>query len=240
MISVIFRAFRAIDEPDSCYRFIEGHRKVLEIFGITMITSNKALWVNHKNTYVILVESKEDGRPLGGARLQISDDELLLPIEDAVGIVDKNIFEVLKKYKSFPTAELCGLWNSREVAGYGIGSIFLTRAAIAIARGQLGIRTLFALCAPATVNMCTKAGFEIERSLGKEGFFNYPKLDLIATAMSMKDVHDISTATEENRKAVIDFIENPQQNKIERGVKGEIAIEYDLLLKSNENNSLGV
>src|SRR5690606_16939109 len=140
MISVSFRAFRAIDEPEACARFIEGHRKVLEIFGITMITSNKALWVNHKNTYVILVESKEDGRPLGGARLQIADDKLALPIEDAVGVVDKNIYDIVDKYKSSKTGELCGLWNSREVAGYGIGSAFLTRAIIVIAR-KLNVRS---------------------------------------------------------------------------------------------------
>lgn len=230
MISVSFRAFRAIDEPDSCTRFIEGHRKVLEIFGITMITSNKALWTSHKNTYVILVESKEDGRPLGGARLQISDDELLLPIEDAVGIVDEKIFEIVKEYKAFPTAELCGLWNSREVAGYGIGSAFLTRAIIVLAK-RLKIKTLFALCAPATVNMGAKAGFIIEKSLGKDGFFNYPKLDLIATAMIIKDLNDIQNATEANLSFIQDFRLNPIQNKVEKGVKGEILIEYDLSLQ---------
>ncbi|TZF82581.1 hypothetical protein FW774_13815 [Pedobacter sp. BS3] len=232
MISVAFRAFRAIDEPESCARFIEGHRKVLEIFGITMITSNKALWVNHKNTYVILVESIEDRRPLGGARLQIADDDLLLPIEDAVGIVDKRIFDVVKSHRPQRTAELCGLWNSREIAGYGIGSFFLTRAAIALARGQLNIKTLFALCAPATVNMCAKAGFIIEKSLGNDGFFNYPKLDLIATAMVIEDINNIPSATEENRKFVEDFINHPVQNRIEKGPKGEIMVEYNLLLNN--------
>ena len=57
MTSVRFRAFRAIDEPESCERFIIGHRRVLEIYDIKMITSNKALWTSHENTYVILVES---------------------------------------------------------------------------------------------------------------------------------------------------------------------------------------
>lgn len=231
MLSVSFRAFRAVDEPESCAHFIEGHRKVLEIFGITMITSNKALWVDHKNTYVILVESKEDGRPLGGARLQIADDKLQLPIEDAVGVVDTNIYDVVNQYKASCTAELCGLWNSREIAGYGIGSFFLTRAAIALARGQLNIRSLFALCAPATVNMCKKAGFVIETSLGKDGFFNYPKLDLVATAMLIKDVDNIPTATEENQKFIEDFELNPIQNRIEKGPKGEVFVEYNLAVE---------
>lgn len=237
MVSVVFKAFRAIDDPEACVRFIEGHRKVLEIYGITMITSNKALWINHKNTYVILVESKEDGRAVGGARVQIADDELLLPMEDAVGVVDKNVFKFVKGYKEFPTAELCGLWNSREIAGYGIGSFFLIRAAIALAGGQLKVKTLLALCAPATVKMCSKAGFAIEKSLGNDGFFNYPKLDLVATAMIIKDINNLEDATEDNRSFIETLLQNPQLQKIEKGVKGEIVVEYDMLLNNQSANT---
>ena len=228
MISVRFRAFRAIDEPDSCMRFIEGHRKVLEIYGITMITSNRALWVDHENTYVILVESQEDGRPLAGARVQIADNELPLPIEDAVGKVDQKIHEIVEQYRVDRTAELCGLWNSREIAGYGIGSFLLTRAAIILCRTALKVKTLFALCAPATVRMGSRAGFVIEKSLGNDGFFNYPKLDLIATAMIIKDVNSTPTATEDNKQFIEEFIAQPIQNRIERGPKGEIDVKYDL------------
>ncbi|SFC31592.1 hypothetical protein SAMN05421747_10882 [Parapedobacter composti] len=227
MISVVFRAFRAIDDPESCARFIEGHRKVLEVFGITMITSNKALWVNHKNTYVILVESKEDHRPLGGVRLQIADGELMLPIEDAVGKVDKKIHEVVKMRDSNVTGEMCGLWNSKEVAGFGIGSTFLSRATVALAR-MMKVKTLFALCAPATVRMGHNMGFVIEKSLGNNGFFNYPKLDLVATAMVMEDTEDISRATQDNQAFIIDFMKNPIQTRIEKGPKGEVRVYYDL------------
>lgn len=230
MLSVRFRAFRAIDEPDACARFIEGHRKVLEIYGITMITSNKALWVDHKNTYVILVESKEDGRPLAGARVQIADGKLPLPIEDAVGKVDGKIYDVVKQYGINRTAELCGLWNSREIVGYGIGSFLLTRAAIALCRATLKVKTLFALCAPATVKMGSRNGFIIEKSLGNDGFFNYPKLDLIATAMIIKDVNSIPTATADNQQFIEEFVAQPVQNRIESGPKGEIDVAYDLAL----------
>jgi len=233
MISVRFRAFRAIDEPETCERFIEGHRKVLEIFGITMITSNKALWVNHSNTFVIIVESKDDNRPLGGARIQIADGQLPLPIEDAVGKVDAKIYEVVREHSADRSAELCGLWNSREIAGFGVGSFFLTRAAIALCRSVLQVKTVFALCAPATVKMCARTGFVIERSLGNDGFFNYPKLDLIATAMVVKDTNDISAATEENRAFIEDFVANPIQTRLERGPKGEVLVEYDLSLSGH-------
>ncbi|WP_257669517.1 hypothetical protein [Parapedobacter tibetensis] len=230
MISVTFRAFRATDEPESCARFIEGHRKVLEIYGITMITSNKALWTSHPNTYVVLVESKADGRLFGGARLQIADNELMLPIEEAVGKVDAKIHEVIRQHSEGQmTAELCGLWNSREVAGYGIGSAYLTKAIIVLAR-KLKVKSLFALCAPATVRMGGRAGFVIERSLGNDGFFNYPKLDLVATAMVIRDVNELSHATEDNQLFIKEFDKTPIQSRVEKGPKGELMVEYNLSL----------
>jgi len=227
MTSIVFRAFRAVDEPEACLRFVEGHRKVLEIYGITMITSNKALWMEHESTYVILVESKEDGKVVGGARVQIADGNLLLPIEDAVGIIDKKIYDIVNSYKSDSVAELCGLWNSREIAGYGIGSTFLTRTSIALAK-IIKLKTMLALCAPATVKMGSKCGFIIERSLGKDGFFNYPKLDLIATAMIIKDINNLETATEESLDFINDLCKNRKKTSIEKGPKGEIEVEFNI------------
>lgn len=227
MTSIVFRAFRAVDEPEACLRFVEGHRKVLEIYGITMITSNKALWMEHESTYVILVESKEDGKVVGGARVQIADGNLLLPIEEAVGIIDKKIYDIVNSYKSDSVAELCGLWNSREIAGYGIGSTFLTRTSIALAK-IIKLKTMLALCAPATVKMGSKCGFIIERSLGKDGFFNYPKLDLIATAMIIKDINNLETATEESLDFINDLCKNRKKTSIEKGPKGEIEVEFNI------------
>jgi hypothetical protein len=234
MLTVRFRAFRAIDDPLSCEKFIEGHRKVLEIYDIAMITSNKAVWTTHKNTYVIIAEEEEGGRALGGARIQIADDILPLPIEDAVGKVDKNIYNIVAKYKEEKTGELCGLWNSREIAGYGVGSMFLTRAAIALAAIR-GMRSLFALAAPATVKMACRAGFDIERTLGKNGFFNYPKINLVATALKINNVRTLESAREFDRERIFDLIQTPTQKRQEAGPKGTIQINYQLAITSEPN-----
>lgn len=226
MLSVIFKVFRAIDEPELCEKFIEGHRKVLEIYNIAMITSNKAAWTTHKNTYVILAESKE-GKALGGVRVQIADDVLPLPIEDAVGKVDKNIYGIVKEHKVKGTGEFCGLWNSREIAGYGIGSFFLCVSAVALAI-NLNLNSLFALCAPATVRMCKRFGLAIERSLGKNGYFNYPRINLVATAMSIKDLKSLKDTQPDIKKTILSLIENPIQTRVESGPKGQIRINYQL------------
>lgn len=226
MISVKFRAFPALSDPESCRRFIAGHRRVLEAYGITMITSNNAYWTEHANTYVIIAED-EQGNAVGGARVQIADDHLPLPIESAVGNVDKRIFDVVSQYKSTKTAEACGLWNAREVAGLGL-SYSLLRAVIAQAN-LLGVQTLFALAAPVTVDMCLRAGFLIERSLGKDGFFNYPKLDLVATAMFIDNIEQMNNASQEDRRHIFEIRKNPNLIRVENGPKGNAIIEYNLL-----------
>ena len=161
----------------------------------------------------------EDGKVLGGARIQIADDKLPLPIEDAVGIVDQKIHQVVEEHKKGLTGEICGLWNSREIAGYGIGSIYLGWSGVALSR-ILGMNTLFALCAPATVRPCKQVGFVIERSLGSNGYFNYPKLNLVATAMVIPDVQVLSSAMDIVRTTVGSLFENPEQTITFESPKG--------------------
>lgn len=226
MTSVIFRAFRAVDDQESCHKFIRGHRAVLESYGITMITSNNALWAEHRNTYVILAEAPDDHRALGGARIQISDADLALPIVHAVGQVDEKIHEVISRQQGKVIAEACGLWNAREIAGYGY-SFFLLRSAIALAY-HLKVNSLYALAAPVTVEMCLNAGFVIERYLGKDGFFNYPKLDLVATAMVINDLDQMSHATDLDKKHIFDLMQHPTQVATVSGPKGDVTIDYRL------------
>ncbi len=229
-MTVVFRAFRAVDDEASCYKFLEGHRMVLEAYGIGMITSNTAKWVTHENTYVIIAESPDDGRALGGVRVQISDEILPLPIVHAVGQVDEKIYEVISKVKDKKIAEACGLWNAREIAGYGY-SFFLLRSAIALAF-HLKVDSLFALAAPVTVDMCLNAGFTIETYLGKDGFFNYPKLDLVATAMVINDLEKMSHASEKDREHIFSIMNNPDLVSKVFGQKGEVTIDYRLSLKT--------
>ena len=34
-MEAIIRAFRAVDDPTSCDQYIDGHRRVLEAYGVT-------------------------------------------------------------------------------------------------------------------------------------------------------------------------------------------------------------
>ncbi|MBC7383064.1 MAG: hypothetical protein H7296_08735, partial [Bacteroidia bacterium] len=131
----------------------------------------------------------------------------------------------------------CGLWNSREIAGYGVGSIFLSRACVAIAT-QIGLKTLFALCAPYTVNMGFNSGYIIETSIGNGGTFYYPKLDLIATTMILKDADTLNLAIDEERNAVFSLRKYLNVVKHEVLRKKEIEIHYQIEIPNLEKWNL--
>src|SRR5690606_19963768 len=152
------KVFRAIDDEDACNRYIDGHRKVLEAYGVTKVTSANVKWKNDPFTYVIIVESEDQTKVYGGGRIQIQSKEVRMPMEGAIAILDKKIHPYVDALGDNNVAEFCGLWNSKEVAGYGIGSIFLGRVGVAITT-QIDIKNLMALCSPATLRNCLKVGF---------------------------------------------------------------------------------
>lgn len=228
-----FRAFRAVDDKSSCERYLEGHQHVLKVFDIAHITSAKPVWMDNPNCYIIMVESLFGEKVYGGARIQIADGTNPLPVEDAVREIDDNIHKLVEEKTKEGTGELCGLWNSREVAGMGIGSIFLGRTSISIVN-QLNIKSLFALCAPATLRNCLKSGFEVERSLGNNGSFYYPKIDLIATALIMNDPIGLSKTLPSERECIMELRDSPNHMKVEETLKGKITVEYELSIEKGK------
>ncbi len=224
----VIKAFRATDNIEACKRFVEGHTRVLKIFGITMITSANVEWFDDPNTYVIIVESLDGEKIYGGARIQVAGGKIPLPIETAVKDMDPSVHEIIAEHAKEGTAEFCGLWNSRAVAGYGIGSMYLGRAAVSITE-QLKLKTLFALCAPATVRNSARVGFELATFLGNNGTFYYPKEDLIATAVCINDLHNLPAAEPEERDVIFDLRNKPIQHKLEPGPRDRIlSVNYEL------------
>lgn len=234
---VRLRAFRAIDDPKTCERFIEGHAHVLTAIGVKKVTSSKNEWMYNPAAFVLIVESLDGENVYGGARIHVSGGSQPLPIEEATGQMDAKIFDLVWDYAQEGTGEGCGLWNSREIAGYGIGSIFLTRAAIAIAP-QIGIKSLFALCAPYTINLTKCVGYRLESSVGNNGTFYYPKLDLLATTMILDDVNNLELASEEDRKAILELRNRGNTVRIEELRSKEIEIHYMLQLDNMDQWNL--
>lgn len=196
------RAFRAVEDPETCQKFIAGHRKVLSIYGIENITTNTDDWMYNPSIFCIVVETLDGEKLYGGARIQVADGIHPLPIEDATGSMDPKIYDLVKYYSQFGAAELSGLWNSKEVAGFGIGSLFPSRVALAICE-QVGVRVVFSLASPATVRFKDWIGGEPITQIGNNGTFYYPKIDLLATALYTVDAINLPLAHAREREKIL-------------------------------------
>lgn len=227
------KVFRADKNREDCLRFVDGHHKVLESYGVTQVTSANVDWMNEPYSYIIFVEDAEENRALGGARLQMYSGTIPLPIETAIDKLDPRIYHMTSEKARFRTGEFCGAWNSREVAGYGIGSIILGRVCVCIAE-RLKLGSLFALASPASLKLCQRVGFRVIRTLGINGIFYYPKEDLIATALIIEDILQLKGAHEEERNKIFAFRKNPIQTMNETGIRGEIEANYNLYIPDED------
>lgn len=207
--------------------YVEEHAKILRLHGVLKVGTSNDEWVNDANTYVIVAESMDGKKIYGGARLKIRSQSGFLPIEQAIGYKDSKIHEVVDNYSSEGTAEICGLWNSMEVAGLGIGSIFVTRVGVSITK-MAKVKSLFCLCSPATVKTAQQLGYEILESVGDKGRFIYPKEDLVATALIMKDCSKLKHADENVKNYIMDLRDNPKQMKVHQRKKISVNLHYEL------------
>lgn len=238
MISEIkIRAFRAIDDQETCLRFIAGHRRVLSIYGIENITTNTDSWINNPAMFVIVVESLDGEKLYGGARVQAANGINPLPIEEATGKMDPKIYDIVKYHSQFGAAELSGLWNSKEVAGFGIGSLFPSRVAVAICE-QLGVEVLFTLCSPTTARFKTWIGGKELEAIGNKGTFYYPKLDLIATALYTEDAINLPDGHPREREKIFFLRKNPVHTAEEKSpFKNKVVqIHYSLKIENADPN----
>lgn len=200
-------AFKAINDPVRCGKFIEGHRQVLESIGVKKVTSAKEDWINNPDVVVVIVESEEDGKVYGGARIHKANKDFPLPMVEAIEGLDSSIKEVINRDLDAGTGEVCGLWNSRQISGLGIGAIFMSKACLALTP-KLGLTSLYALFAPTTVKLGLMMGYEILTQVGNNGTFYYPKLDLIATAMKLHDAINLPLTSQEHRDSIFQIREN--------------------------------
>ncbi len=229
MLKLKFKAFHPIKDVELSERYLNGHKKVLQDYGITNITTNNRVWLDMECVYAIVAQN-EEGELVGGIRLQMADGVHPLPVEKAIGHMDARIHDVVKKYADHGVGELCALWNAKQVAGYGI-SVLLTMAGISIAN-QVKCSTLMGICGDYTLEMFQNVGFVVDNTLGIGGEFYYPKEDFIARVLGILNSKTLDTAKPSYKERMIDLRNNPVQTFIETGPKGAIEIEYDLIISN--------
>ena len=221
-------AFRAVDNPEACERFVKGHQEVLENHGVTNVVTAQPEWANDDHVWVVLVDSPDGKKTYGGARVHKASGTNQLPIQEAISYLDPSINEFVKDRVDDGIGEICGLWNSLEVAGMGVGSVYLIRAGLSLAN-QLGIQGMFAFCSPYTYRMAASFGFFPLREIGESGKFSYPTDKLIATVTYQEDTEAMVGSNELESASISELREQPFQQKNETARNGiHVEVIYEL------------
>ena len=221
---------RASHDPRLCKKLLEGHKRVLEAYGIKNLSSFRTDWFRRDDVLLIAVLTPDGEKVLAGARLQpgmVAND---FPLHQAVGHMDPKVGEFLEEIIPEKTYELNALWNSIELAGMGLGSEFLIQVSMA-AMPLLGARHLVALTSPVTRRWRKKHGWHLREDLGDEGFFVYPKDSLRATVEHFMhpdfhqnvdpDVQVLMQAIRNRPEDVTTFVHGP---------KGQLTIRLNLTI----------
>ena len=202
---------------------------MLEDIGVK-VTSGKNDWVDDPFVYVMVVEDTSNANEiLGGVRLHVANHKTEMPMVEAIAKVDNRIYAEIDKLIDGGTAEICGIWNSRKIMGLGLGAIYLMRSSIALAP-QIGLDSMLSFASRATRQRGYEKGFEPFTVVGNQGEFNYPKLDLIATAVVCYDPMELHLATEKERTEIFKLRNKLNFRATETWPKGEFDLEYRLKL----------
>lgn len=220
------RSFRAVNDPLSAKAYAKGHLDVLNNFGLNLSSANED-WQTRDGVFAVLIESCDGQTIYGGARIELYTGLDHLPIETAISEEAPEISRFLKSRKGRRIGEICGLWNSLQVAGLGIGSTYSIRCAIALA-GLIGVEELVALCSPYTYRIANEYGFTLLTQVGIQGAIPYAGANEIAHITFQGDVRNLSGAKISEKMIIESLRKEPRQIRNEEGRKGPIEVHYFL------------
>jgi hypothetical protein len=224
-----FRAFRAINELDTCLKFKYEEHNVLEDYGIKNAVSTSNAWMHNPDIYCVVAESGDDGRVVGGLRLHLSRAGVPLPLETAIGRMDEKVFYMVENYRTNGgVAEISALWNAKVVAGSGISNL-LVQAGIACCI-FLQLSTVISLCAEYTQKMFEEAGFTEIKYLENEIGYPYPNNTYRAKVLALTDPQELQRAKPDVRDRIKSISTNPVQSHAEEKKGRKINIEYNLVI----------
>lgn len=210
---------------------LREHRKVLEDFGITNVSTNEESWMDDPYTYVIVAEHPELGM-VGGVRIQLARPDVPLPMVHAVGRYDPRVRHELDRLNtSGKNAELCGLWNAHRYVRRGL-PLLLGYASTALA-SQLGLNTMVCLIAHYTLHHALKVGFTVLDEVGDGGTFSYPIPSIKAIAMHVPDVISVEHAQSKHRQRVLSLRLRPDQIAEEEPMGKPMTVDYRLNLRQS-------
>lgn len=220
------RAFRAPDEPHTCRLFVEGHRRALQNFGIRKLTSLNDVWKNNPDCVVVVAETP-DGRLLGGIRFEKSTGRFALPVEAAVGDLDRRVVDLVRRHRGRGgIGEICGLWVSSDIKGGGLGTA-LIRYVVANFE-EAGFELLAGFSSPHMLPFFEKIGWQAETGVGRNGFFEYPSPGIFSKVVHFNRKRDLAQCDPAERQKIAALRHTERlQERIETASGQTIAVRYE-------------
>jgi len=228
MLRLTIKGYAAPKAVGNCERSAQVHSQVLRRYDIGNITSAKQGWWHNRQTSVLLLENAATAEPLGAIRVQRWGNGQSLPIESALADVDRRIHGWVASFSSGGVAELCGLWCSPKLKGYGMGAV-LTRMGLSLAP-QVNAKTILGLCDTRSVAQNLSIGFAKDPSLASQGTFDYPRPGLLGHVLRVSDAQCLDGATPENRQVIEEYRAEPVGREVLEGRWGRLELDRDLRL----------
>lgn len=222
-------AFQAVEHPEYCTLFHNGHTGVLTELGIKNLNSAQPSWMTDPNVFV-LIAVDSDQEVVAGLRIHRYNSEACsLPIIESIKEQDNRIVSAIHQTLPGGTAEACGLWSAKKVFGKGLTPL-LCIAAIPV-MAELGLTNFFCFAAPYTEKMIKTNGLIEVTEVGESGRLPYPTPEFISVVLKNPDIRTMQFADEFNRRRVFELMKDPVSTFFEDSPRGAIEVHYDLRLK---------
>lgn len=159
-----FITFHSSEDLNLWTNYQQGLRNALERYGVAQVVLGKKVQDTASDAYVILSRD-QNGKILGGIRLQIRDGSNRIPLEKIENTLShrvlKKIFTQLEA--NYQLAEICGLWVSVGAHGQGLGEgLALEATQLGI---KLGVDILVSMLPAHTLNYFLKLGYQVDPDL---------------------------------------------------------------------------
>ncbi len=232
------RAFKATDDYEACVKFHEGHTKVLSDYGIENLNTAQPGWITDDCVYVITVEDQE-GNHVGGLRVhKYTGPQCEMPLIDALRHIDNRVEGLFLDSLPDGTAEVCGLWNAKEVFGMGFSALLCICSAVVT--GSIGLRNLYCFSAPYTEKMIKTNGCINVTTVGNNGKFNYPTEKFVSSILCNPDVFKLEHAEPYKKERILSLMEEPNQDYVEQWPKGKFLVTYEMIKKLDWRKEAGL
>ena len=227
-LDFVLSLHRASDDYRMCENFVLGHRQLLSVNDVDLGPFDTS-WFSSTNVYLLVVRRAGLDEILGGAKLVIYDNKGNLPLLKLLNDDYPELVDYLNEYNDNGLVEISGLWNSRSVAGLGLGSEQLIRTSIAIC-GLLDIATVVTFCSPFVTRFAELYGFSPLSKFGTNGSIPFPDNRWMSTINILSDPHVMSNADDSERKIIFNLREVPNQTRKFNSRGKEITIKFELKL----------